>query len=87
MEQVFRSEPQSSSVTARLVTLEDLLTENTETLRVRIVPGEGQVVNPALSEVTVFITDDDSKMYWPLWLLVCVQLGRILDKSKYSVAL
>ena len=62
VEEVFRSEPQSSSVTARLVTLEDLLTEDTESLRVRIVPGEGQVVNPALSEVTVLIFDNDGEI-------------------------
>ena len=70
MEEVFRSEPQSSSVTARLVTLEDLLTENTETLRVRIVPGEGQAVNPALSEVTVLIFDNDGELIIKNFLLL-----------------
>ena len=59
---VFRSEPGTTSVTIRLAIREDQLTENTEEFTLRIVPGEGQVVNPDLSEAVILIVDNDGKM-------------------------
>ena len=56
---IFSSNPQTSSAQVLLFTSDDDLTENLESLTVRLVAREGQVVNPNLSEATVLIIDND----------------------------
>ena len=57
---MFRTEPEQNSVRVTIQTLDDVLTEQTESLILRIIPGDGAEVGPGGNVTTLFINDNDS---------------------------